>query len=202
MTMTITMTMICFQFSRLTWRCRYLLPLDRDRDKDEMKSFSTEDSSNLGGLRIYAVTFTITASASRKSASALGLKRVKGAKLVSIEQGRYLKRSTSPASRGRNTASSSTSNAPQETPGDSGRSDAADDQLHSCADDSQGDANLWERSLLEGDILSFLCTADAVSQLRKVEGVQAAAHSRLHAELNRAPKRRRRCLVEVVVDAR
>jgi len=189
----------------MTIAARYLLPLDRDRDKDEMKSFSTEDSSNLGGLRIYAVTFTITASASRKSASALGLKRVKGAKLVSIEQGRYLKRSTSPASRGRNTASSSTSNAPQETPGeisDSGRSDAADDQLHSCADDSQGDANLWERSLLEGDILSFLCTADAVSQLRKVEGVQAAAHSRLHAELNRAPKRRRRCLVEVVVDAR
>ena len=82
-----------------------------------MKSLPSQDSSNLGGLRIYTVSFVITASASRKSASALGLKRVQGAKLVSIQKGRALSRSTSPSSRGRIVAASSASDAAQDAAG-------------------------------------------------------------------------------------
>ncbi|EKX42783.1 hypothetical protein GUITHDRAFT_111152 [Guillardia theta CCMP2712] len=190
----------------MTIAARYLLPLDRDRNKGEMKLYPSQDSSNLGGLRIYTVSFVITALASRKSASALGLKRVQGAKLVSIQKGRALSRSTSPCSRGRNVAASSASDTAQDAAGEiseSSRPDAtAEEPTLPRAENAQEDLSLWEQPLLEGDVLSFLCTADAVSQLRKVEGLQAAAHSRLHAELNRAPKRRRRCLVEVVVDAR
>lgn len=166
--------------------------------------------------RTYKVSFVVSGAAARQSAVALGLTRLDGAHLIGLHSPVPLSPSTirnATLSHGRPLEDSNedvmvesddtTVEAMLQShvlgAAHSGRvqSDVVGGAHSGRGSGSLAPLDLGTRILEKGDVLSFSCTADAIALLRRVRGLEALPLSPLVAQLG--AKRRRRCLVEVVV---
>ena len=154
--------------------------------------------------RTYKVSFVVSGAAARRSALALGLTRLDGAHLIGLHSPLPLSPSTirnATLSHGRPLEDSNEEVIVECD--DTSVEGMLQSHVHGAAHSGRASGereqplDLATRILEKGDVLSFSCTADAIALLRRVRGLEALPLSPLVAQLG--AKRRRRCLVEVVV---